>query len=111
MNNAIIANNVWPANIFAANRMAKLKQRIIYENNSIIINTGNKAIGHVGTKIFKNFTPLTHNPKIKIPNPNPNENHNKIIKWLVNEIPKGKILNKLPNNTHKNIDKIKLIYE
>ena len=55
INVTIICTNVWPANILAANRIAKLKRRIKYENISIGISIGNKIKGHCGIKICKNF--------------------------------------------------------
>jgi len=51
----IIYTKVWPAIILALNRIAKLKQRITYENISIIIRNGSNKKGHSGTKILKNF--------------------------------------------------------
>lgn len=55
INVTIICTNVWPANILAANRIAKLKRRIRYENISIGIKIGNKIKGHWGINICKNF--------------------------------------------------------
>ena len=80
MNKAIIANNVCTANIFAANLIAKLKHLIIKENNSIMINTGNKTIGHFGINIFKKSICFNIIPKKNIPLPIVNDNHNNIIK-------------------------------
>lgn len=51
----IICTNVCPANILAANRIAKLKRRIKYENISIGINIGSKIKGHCGINICRNF--------------------------------------------------------
>ena len=55
MNVTIIWTNVWPANILAANRIAKLNKRIKYEKISIGINIGNNIKGHCGIKKCKNF--------------------------------------------------------
>jgi hypothetical protein len=55
MNVTIICTKVWPANILAANRIAKLNKRIKYENISMGINIGNKIKGHCGINICKNF--------------------------------------------------------
>ena len=55
INVTIICTNVCPANILAANRIARLKRRIKYENISIGINIGNKIKGHCGINICKNF--------------------------------------------------------
>lgn len=103
INKAIIATNVCPANIFADNLIAKLKHLIIYENNSIIIIKGNNAIGHWGINIFKNSIPFNQKPKTNIAKPRVKDIHNIIIKWLVNDTPKGIKLNKLANKTNINI--------
>jgi len=105
INKPIILTNVWPANIFAVNLIDKLNALIIYENISISINTGNNAIGQVGTKIFKNLKFLYNNPKRKIDKQIDNDNHIVTIKWLVNAIPKGIILIKFDNNIVINIVK------
>ena len=91
----IILTKVWPAKIFAVNLIDKLKALIIYENNSININTGNKAKGHLGINIFKNLRLLYNKPKIKIALQVDKDNHIVTIKWLVKAIPKGNKLNKL----------------
>ena len=61
-NNTIIIINVCPANIFAANLIAKLKHLITYENNSIIINIGNNTNGQSGINNFRNSTFFIHIP-------------------------------------------------
>jgi len=55
INVTIIWTNVCPANILAANRIAKLNKRIKYEKISIGIKIGNKTKGHCGINICKNF--------------------------------------------------------
>ena len=50
---AIINTNVWPAKILADKRIAKLKDRTIYEKTSININKGINGKGASGIKTFK----------------------------------------------------------
>jgi hypothetical protein len=52
-NPIIIYTKVCPARILADNLIAKLKDLIIYENNSIAINIGNNANGASGINILK----------------------------------------------------------
>ena len=61
--------------MLAVNLIDRLKALIIYENNSININTGNEAIGHFGIKIFKNFKLLYNKPNKKIALHVDNDNH------------------------------------
>ena len=55
INVTIICTKVCPANMLAANRIAKLNKRIKYEKISIGIKIGNKTNGHCGINICKNF--------------------------------------------------------
>jgi len=55
INVTIICTKVCPANILAANRIAKLNKRIKYEKISIGIKIGSKIKGHCGINICKNF--------------------------------------------------------
>jgi len=80
INTLIILTKVCPANILAVNLIDKLKALIIYEKISISINTGNRANGHLGINIFKNFKLLYNNPKTKIALQVDNDNHIVTIK-------------------------------
>ena len=58
----IIFNKVWPANIFANNRIDKLKILAIWEIISITINGGIKTVGTLdGTNNFKYCNPWIEN--------------------------------------------------
>ena len=91
----------------ALKRIAKLKQRITYENISITIKKGNNRKGHSGIKSLKNFTLCVNKPIIKIDKPKLKDKYNVIAMWLVKAIPNGVILIKLHNNIKKKTEKIK----
>jgi hypothetical protein len=102
----IINTNVCPANILAANLIAKLNILIKYENISIGTNIGNNTKGHSGIKICKNRKLYLNNPKIKIEMQIVIDKYITMIIWLVMAMPNGIKLNKLHNNIKINIVKI-----
>jgi len=80
MNADIIFTKVCPAIILADNRIAKLKDLIIYENTSITMRSGNSINGHSGINIFKKLILCKLIPVIKIPSDKDNDIHKIIIK-------------------------------
>jgi len=72
----IMNTKVWPAIMLALKRIAKLKQRIIYENSSIKIKKGNKKKGHSGMNNFKKSMLCVNRPIKKIDRPKVSDKKN-----------------------------------
>jgi hypothetical protein len=93
--------------MLAANLIAKLNIRSMYENSSIGIIIGNKIKGHSGIKIFKNFKFCVNNPIKKTELQIVIDKYKINTKWLVKAIPNGIKLIILHKKTKLNIRKIK----
>jgi len=102
---AIINNNICPANIFANNRMAKLNGLIMKDKISIIINKGINQVGiPLGKKILKNCNFRFFNPTIIQATKKLNESKNVTAICPVGVKPNGVRPNKLSIRIKKKIE-------
>jgi hypothetical protein len=97
-------NSIWPANIFAKSRSAKLITLNMYEIISIQIKNGTNTYGiPFGKTILKNKRSLLANPNVITVNHINIAHINVFVKWLVIINAKESSPTRFPNKINKNI--------